>query len=762
MDAAGTNVIDITQVVQERKTSAVERRSKLDECREESGRGLAKALQGSLKPVMAKLLNLAERASGRDAMRVYMEALDVARDRSASLSAGLRDHFLRAFDAACGESLNLTGGAGANDVRLSLVEPDDLEESLATETFANAINNQCGEELFGLDKRMGMLINDPDLRQAKNPLGPETIAAALMQALREQQVSVKSRLLLVALLCREMPQRVRDVYQDINERLVRRGVLPAIRVGLKRASRGRDEEKSETADIFAALKQMLTAARSGPGGPDGIVIPPPPMPGEPGFDNTYGAFPARAAPADPNAAYVSVFMQALDQLQRGQASLPALSGVDMAAITAGRVNVLHELRKSGIASAMDPMDAMTMDIVSMMFDYILDDSRIPDAIKALIGRLQIPILKVAIIDKTFFSQRTHPARHLLDTLAEAAIGWDESEGHEGGLYRKVEELVQRILDGFEDSMDIFAAAEAEITTYLGEERQQIDRRVRAIKEREEEAIARASAHEALLPILAVHPVADVLQAFLDEHWERLLAQLQVQTGQDSEAWQAARQTAEDLVWSVRPKTSQGDRAALLRMLPGLLKRLEDGLGRLAVAREVRDGFFATLVRLHAGAVKADAGGSQAGPAEAVPPSEPAGAGPLPDLGAPLEVPAEHSAATADETDFDAATIHIPDVDPLVAFDLDEEPADEPPRIERGNWIALRDGRGATVRLKLSWISPQGGLYLFTNRLGQRAMSIGAAGLAAKLRSGEATLIDDVPLVEKAVSQMVGLLQRRAG
>jgi hypothetical protein len=89
-----------------------------------------------------------------------------------------------------------------------------------------------------------------------------------------------------------------------------------------------------------------------------------------------------------------------------------------------------------LGSQLGPIDVMTLDIVALLFDFILDDQRIPDALKALIGRLQIPVLKVAMLDKDFFSHKTHPARLLLDALAAAAFGWDASEGHEGGLYLK--------------------------------------------------------------------------------------------------------------------------------------------------------------------------------------------------------------------------------------------------------------------------------------------------------------------------------------
>ena len=73
------------------------------------------------------------------------------------------------------------------------------------------------------------------------------------------------------------------------------------------------------------------------------------------------------------------------------------------------------------------MDAVTVDVVAMLFDLLLNDRELPDALRAQIGRLQIPVLKVAMMDKAFFADRQHPARRLLDTIAGSATGWRDEE-----------------------------------------------------------------------------------------------------------------------------------------------------------------------------------------------------------------------------------------------------------------------------------------------------------------------------------------------
>ncbi|TXT16158.1 MAG: hypothetical protein FD132_2960, partial [bacterium] len=168
----------------------------------------------------------------------------------------------------------------------------------------------------------------------------------------------------------------------------------------------------------------------------------------------------------------------------------------------------------------------------------------------------------------------------------------------------------------------------------------------------------------------------------------------------------------------------------------------------------------------------------------------AGDAPLPPEPAPIPAPAPAAALTGDE-DFAEIPVltEVVEVDPDLIQEIAAEPEErtvveeivigdvgwlarggDTPRqdehdlqvqkIKRGTWIEYTQDDGSTVRAKLAWVSPLKGIYLFTNRLGQRAMSIQGAGLAAKFRQGQARIIDDVPLMERAVSNLLEKLQQK--
>ncbi len=642
-DSRRNNVVELSQFGLGR-SGGQGKAGLLNACGEMAASRLAAALNKTLESASAELLELTDRVTAYEMRRIYNAALDFAKGQRQAVETEFRRNFYQRFKRECRrDGVRQSGGVDLDATQLSLVEPDDLEESLAASTIENALNNTCGEELFGLAKRMGVLLDDPELEQGANPIGPEVIGSVVMDTLKGQGLAVKTQLVLVPLINKTFSHRVREVYQELNRHLVDQGVLPTIRVGVRKpATPPAPNVPAPTAtteavakptgsgqdaqDLLAVLHHFLAA-----GGLAGTAMPPAPLPGE----LPAGLLPAGAGRPVAEAATPSLIapavLQSLTRLQRGQVEGVAVEGFDPARLANGQVNILREIRGSPVAGNLGQVDTMTLDIVAMVFDYILDDRRIPDAMKALIGRLQIPVLKVAMLDRTFFSQKTHPARRLLDALAGASMGWNEDEGHGGGLYRKVEELVQRVISQFDDQVDIFSSALEEFLQFEADEKRRVDeatgQSAQLIRQREQAELGRVVAHNEVESHLFDREMPDFIRAFLLDYWERLLALHWAHTGEGGAAWREALATMDDLIWSVSPMRQAEDRKKLVALLPGLLKRLEQGLVALSTPREIRDQFFTGLVKCHAVAVRAGLrGGKEAPPAPdlaPIPVAEPA-------------------------------------------------------------------------------------------------------------------------------------------
>lgn len=770
------NVVEFSQA---RRTAGPTEHRVLDDSGELAAIRLVEALGQALEASGKELHQLAAHTHNNEMSMLYLDARQCLRDHESAIGLGFRQTFFKAFKQACRKGMVAPKAAAGADSQLSLMEPDDLEETLAANNLANAIHNACGEELFGLNQRVGFLLNQRDLTSEDNPLGPEVIGKSLMDTLKELDIGLKIRLALVPMLNKHLPMRVKEVYQTVNRFLVDKGVLPAIRVGLKKGPRPAETPAGalpneagtqQNPDLLAVLQQLLGSGVGGQGsgvGGQGSVVR------------------GRVSDLIPETRNLTVsttpvFVQTLTRLQRGQTEDLDLQGLDAAHLGDGQVNVLREIKNAGVAAGMGHVDAMTLDIVALIFDYILDDRRVPDAMKALIGRLQIPVLKVAMLDRNFFSQKAHPARRLLDTLAEASMGWDPEEGHESGLYRKVDDIVQRILNDFDDKLDVFHAALEDLDGYLAEEKRQIDSHTARVAQllytREQREIADVVAYDTIHTQLFGHAVPALIQEFLHGTWRRLLTLVYSQSGEDSDAWRGAVQTMSDLIWSVAPKSTAEERRLLVQRLPSMLKRLSDGFKTLETDQAEQDRFFAALVKCHAEAVKNGMQGPAAETAAApalspmtdAPPQchEPTDFEEVPVQNEAMEVMPtvlqEVSALPIVGQHADAEEITLTDVSWLAGGEPEGDQYDVMvSQLKRGSWIEFRQEDGSLARAKLAWISPMKGLYLFTNRLGQRAMSINASGLADKLREGQIQLLDSVPLMDRAVDTLLSKLQNTA-
>ncbi|MEW5770754.1 MAG: DUF1631 domain-containing protein [Pseudomonadota bacterium] len=773
MEDLGINIIRMREYAHTLPTGAGHA-SLLDECRDMAVKRLADAFSQSLATAADELMGLAERRPSHEMYCLYMDTRDIAHLEGEALTGAFRLRMFERFNQERRRGLvDLPGGA-LDMNQLNLVETDELELTLAGNTLAHALQTTCTEELPPLDRRMGSLLNDPELKLGHNPLGAEVVSDSIMDAIRGLQTGNKVKLMLITRLNLALPKLVKPIYQDLNAHLVSQGVLPTIQFGVKQrgaatAAAGKPAEtmagtpETGNRDIFAMLQQLMSMGRIGTG------VDLPSLPELPGA--------RQAEAANEPLQDAGVVMQRLTRIQHGE--LGELPGhqLDAAVVANGQANVLRAIKNTGAAGNMGHMEAMTLDIVALMFDYILDDRRLPDAMKALIGRLQIPVLKVAMLDKAFFTQKAHPARKLLDTLAEAAIGWDAREGHDGPLYRKVDESVQRILNEFDDKVDIFATVLQDFLAFLAEEKRLADERAchsaQILQGQEQQSLARTLAQEAVQGRLLDRPPPAAIQVFLQGTWAEHLAILYLQGGASGERWKQGQATMDDLLWSLTPKHSREERQQLVALLPKLLKRLDEGIQAVGLSREERDRFFAALVQFHSKAVKPSTADAESAEVPAAPafsglpgrlpdPLDEPELRPIPTLAAEMEIDQRILREISTLPEADAEEIVIGDVvgqDRLAGEDSRHE--DTVRNLKRGAWLEFTLEDGSSLRAKLAWVSPLRGTYLFTNRLGERAVSINASGLAGKLRDGSAKVVDNVALIDRAVSSLFERLQKSA-
>lgn len=712
----------------------------LNDCRDFALRRLRATVRGWLSEIEEELMQLADAELDRDTQRQYQEARTRTRAAWSSVEAAFVSRLSEAVDARLKGEGHMFDPirTATNPDELKLVEEDELTQDITISEMAGSIKDACEGDLYALSRRLGSLLGNDEYADLDNPFGPDVVCDALRSACEEIEVAVQLRVVLLRLLQKRISQELSALYADLNSRLVDYNVLPQLR---------RSYRKQVTPDTTRPTQ----AAQGGE-----TPVPPPvgasprfEIPAEAGQDMyallqrllsgsaqlSPGAGAATAGAASPGAA-----PEHGGATGPGMTSLPPESWASLNALqqigstdpmsVAVSTKLLHDLRASPVVQQFSPVDTLTVDIVAMLFDFIFDDEQIPDPIKAVVGRLQIPVLKVAMLDKSFFSTKAHPARRLLDALSRAAVSLSAGVSHDDPMYCQISALVGRVQEEFDRDIAVFDKVLEVFEAWLAErERSEADtatRSARLVAAREE---AEAAARKAMAVRLEDGTPA-VVRHFLETCWVGVLAEMATASGEGEggTAWRGGLQTASDLVWSVTRKAGAEERGRLVALLPGLVKRLREGMQLAGTPEAEAAGFNDKLMRLHSAAIRQQ---------------------PMPKIeveqavadAAPAFVHRERSAG-------DVVVDSIRLVAPVAAEQVLERVHD----LQRGDWLEFVQDGGERVRARLSWVSPQRGIYLFTSPHSPRAMAIAPAALEAQLAQGLASRVDSAPLFERAVER----------
>ena len=450
----------------------------------------------------------------------------------------------------------------------------------------------------------------------------------------------------------------------------------------------------------------------------------------PDTDEPLQAMRAVYAAVDPRA-----IINSLTRLQQSYAgSGTAIAAPAPSTAAAFDPNLLRRLGPAELGSQIDPTGAVTIELVAMLFDFVSSDRYLPDAIKNLLYRLQIPVLKAALLDKDFFTRRTHPARLLVNRYAEAGIAWRVEQGTEDPLFLKIHEGVARIQAEFTDQLELFTRVLTDFESFLANEEESAEQEVQITAEeiarRERQELANIVADAELDRRIKSAQPPEFLVSFLRNQWRRVLINAYLETGEEGAGWRAVLAEMDNLLWSVQPKRKIKDRKDLVTRLPDMLSRLRTRLSDIEWDINAREKFMTELVECHARAVTATM-------------EREAGTSAKPLSGA--------LAATNDGAE--AVPVEGPPQDQY--HQLAESMA-------RGMWVEFTEESGILVFAKLSWVSPLRGKYLFTHRNGTKAFSLTREDLAQRFRDDTARPVESEPLLDRAFSDVLSRLSAQAG
>jgi len=393
------------------------------------------------------------------------------------------------------------------------------------------------------------------------------------------------------------------------------------------------------------------------------------------------------------------------------------------------------------------------EVIRLMFENLAADRRLLPQFKQQLRLMEPTFLKLGEEDSRFFSDRTHPARQFLDRMTQRSLGFSEENDPRWRRFMvTVEEAVNWLgskaaaADTFGELMDQLHAKWNDHDQSLLQRREEAARALLHAEQRN--LLAQKLAAEFAERIQGLE-VPEFVSDFLRSSWAQVVAEAQLSCVDGSDDPYGYRALVEDLVWSVQRSTAARGRAKrLAQMIPGLLARLREGLGRIEYPPELTQRFFNNLITIHEAAVNEGRDEAMQAAAEAAEAEEST---------------FSDSAMSVDEALWldnqeaeDSGYLDSEELSPEKAASPEamlEEPASaaRTNEMKTGTWVELKV-KEEWIRAQLTWASPAGTLFMFTSQAGT-AHSMSRRTLDRLRTQGQIKVVAERNVVDEALDQV---------
>jgi hypothetical protein len=624
---------------------------------------------------------------------------------------------------------------------LSLVSDEALEEQLATEQVVDGLSRYHAPALELLDKRLAALTERPMLGARDNPVGPKFLAEALGSALVALDVGTGVRIVLYKFFERELSTALAPLYDRLNSGLVSAGILPLIKPTKRAeplpspASQSIDAPAADPATVAVANAVATQFGMNGPG--DQAM-----------FSSLLGLLqswrqamhPARVAEAGtvPSMSTTDV-MTVLSLLQR-EPPRPYEQGEADSRVPLAeqmRRELLSGARRLGMGGddiSLSNVDEDAVDLVGMLFDVLLDERHFEADVRTKINRLLVPYIKVAVKDRRLFLYKAHPARRLLNVVAEASEGNRGESPQERELMARVDGTIDRLVAEFNEDIAIFETLEQELRAFMEQHSKRVELTERRAAEAQRGKERLEQAREGVSVDLAIsrdtRELPPALDGFINQYTAHHLTQIVLREGRDSTRYSDAINAVTSLLVSF----DHAELGVPYDRLPELPRaQLASILESSGVHGHAAEEVLATLQRT---LQRMSAGESAAAIVEALPVS-------------PVQAVPEPAAADPSELQLVAGNDKL-EFDPALAERMRS--------LEVGTWVQLTSESGRVEPAKVSWISPISSRLLFVNRRGIRVLVASAEELAAMAKLGRLQLREAGTAFDDAMHQVMGKLK----
>lgn len=740
-----------------------------------------------------QLLEVAEQAKNNKDQVILFETQNLIVAVQQAAEQEFCQHLANGYVKFKNRTLNtLTGEERFTGGALSLVDHADLEETIAITSITHRADNFFAEQLWALHQRMALLNNGEKIEEPSNPASPVQFCEAIRKVLASLEIDLNTKTMGYKIFEQEVIGQLESLFEDLNDYLIRQNLLPNLRFvpGADKSPSKTDEnaiddhpsEQTDAVEATEATTEPSSQAyqRAGDKLLNGVLNPNDVqyqnsllnairvlqthvnnMPGRastqlvaehsPGDNSPVPAFAAAVvaegrmtyAPVDLQVYTQSQLVRVLDQIQHhsfsnnetllANANLGNASFTPQSAADVSR-QMMQQIATENEKGAVESSDMQTIDLVGMLFEYMLSDNHLPDSIKALLSYLHTPFLKMAFIDKGFFEQPEHPARVLLNSLAEAGVRWVSNDGSDQyDIFNKIKTTVFHLLREFKNDVRIFAESLIEFKAYVRNvaRRQELMERRALEKAQGEEKLreAKIQVNSEVRKRTDGRDMPSAILLLLLQPWSDFMSFILLRYGEKSDTWMRALQIIDELLWTLEPKTLQMDKARQQELQGHVVEGLERGFETIGYDQAKGRKLLEAVVSLQRMALLS----RRAEPAPA-------------QMRTKLESMASEKAGQI-VTDVQALT---PEETKIM---------DSLKLVEFGTWFEFDDGK----RLKVAWYNKKTQHYMLVDQQGRKVLSIAGLQLARDMIAGKTKIIagSTKPFFERALENIYNTLNERA-
>ncbi len=617
--------------------------------------------------------------------------------------------------------------------RLTLMGDDDLELDIRIGEIGSRLRETAGRDLWRSQSRYMTLLSRPAMNEDSNPLGPEVICLGLWALCKACGGSHEQQHAMLDWLERALGQQLPALYRDLDQLLAGYGIEPvqgasAPVVTTVAAAVGSAENQAAPGNALSTLQQ---AVRRLGNEQTGAPV------------DFFGDGSARSGNATLDAAAMVMLNHLLDRLTALE-SRSAHPAIDTGAAELPAPAPLCALTSKDLDLPLGKPEAIAIDTMALIFESIFDSSDLPDTIKAAIGRLQIPLLKLAIVDPSLFTNDHHPARLLINRMARAAVGLPRNTGWEHPICQRIGRLTAAARIALDTRGAPLDAHLADLDTLIRERDQSIRRAaensIQMVVEHENRQYAEQLAATWLRGRLARTRSPEVA-SFLEKYWLRVMVAAVLEDGAAGKRWQESSTTGDELIWSVQPKQSAEERKRLASLASSLVRRIGAGLDAIGVPAAERSPFLNALFDLQTAALRSQA---------PTPPSPGTAAD------SPRAVVGGASPAAPRVLERDGWRVHYLGM----PSDTRSPHTLTVANWQVGDWLRFRMANTEPLCGLGCWQNPSSGTILFFNPDWPYAVAMSAATVDQQIRSGRAQLVSRVPIFDAAAERALGLLEKR--